>query len=76
MASFVVPSGITGEQLMRFAQGLEGVAASQPTGRVLDGTVTISDQTSNGQPILRVAVTGRIVGAQQLAADKNPTYDF
>jgi hypothetical protein len=59
MASFVVPSGITGEQLSRFAKSLQGVAAEQPTGRKIDGTVTISDQTSNGQPILRVAVTGR-----------------
>jgi hypothetical protein len=61
---------------LRFSKGLQGVAASMPTHHVLDGTVTLSDQTSNGQPILRVAVAGRIVGAQQLSADKNPTLDF
>jgi hypothetical protein len=73
LASFVVPSGITSEQLLRFATNLTGVAAEQPTGRKIDGTITISDTTSNGQPILRVAVTGRTEFGSQ--TNKNPTLD-
>lgn len=59
MASFAFPAGTTSEQALRFNQNLAGVLAEQPTGRKLDGTVTISDTTSNGQVVLRVAVTGR-----------------
>jgi len=37
----------TGEQLLRFANNLAGVAAEQPTGtRFLDGTVTVSEVSS------------------------------
>jgi hypothetical protein len=77
MASWVIPSWVTGETLQRFSQALDGVAASQPGNKVLDGTVTLSDTTdSKGQNVLRVAVTGRTVGSQQLSGDKNPTYDI
>jgi hypothetical protein len=67
---------VTGETLQRFAQVLDSVAANNYPNKALDGTVTISDTTdSKGQNVLRVAQTGRSVGAQQLSADKNPTYD-
>jgi hypothetical protein len=72
VATFTVPSGIPGEQLLRFSKNLQGIAAEQPTGRVLDGTVTISDTTSNGQPILRVEVSGRLPAG----AVKNHTAAF
>jgi hypothetical protein len=52
---------------------LEGVLAEQPTGRKLDGTIRISDTTSNGQVVLRVAVTGRTAGQQ--GDNKNVTLD-
>ena len=76
MASWAVPSWVTGEQLQRFIANLEGAAAENYGNKALDGTITISDTTdSKGQNVLRVAVTGRTVGAQQLAADKNFTKD-
>ena len=64
MASFAVPATITGEQLLRFAQGLEGVASSMPTNKVLDGTV--SDEL--GVPA-DLHEAGRVVGVDDQKAD-------
>lgn len=48
----------TGEQLLRFANNLAGIGAEQGN-RKLDGTITISEVSSGGGTVLRVAVTGR-----------------
>jgi hypothetical protein len=47
MASWAVPSWVTGEQLQRFTQALDGVAASNYPNKALDGTITISDTTNS-----------------------------
>jgi hypothetical protein len=73
VASFAFHAGTTSQQALRFTRNLEGVLAEQPTGRKLDGTIRISDTTSNGQVVLRVAVTGRTAGQQ--GDNKNVTLD-
>jgi hypothetical protein len=61
MASWAIPSTVTHDQALRLAKNLMGVLAEQGGGgaRAIDGTITVSDTTSNGQVVLRVAVTGR-----------------
>jgi hypothetical protein len=65
MASWVIPSWVTGELLQRFVANLEGAAAENYGNKPLDGTITVPDTTdSKGQNVLRVVVAGRTAGPQ------------